>query len=104
LTIAQIRARGPGFAEWTIWHGPVPQGEAIDSVAARARRVVERVAAAGGDALLFGHGHFLRVFVAVALGLDPVAGERFALDAGRVGVLGAEHDVRVLRLWNSTPS
>jgi probable phosphoglycerate mutase len=100
-TTAEIRARGGAFAEWTIWRGPVPGGESIDAVAARARRVVEHVAAASGDVLLFGHGHFLRVFVVVALGLDAVAGERFAFEAGRVGLLGSEHGVRVLRLWNA---
>jgi probable phosphoglycerate mutase len=102
LTSAQIRARGGAFATWSIWHGAVPGGESIDAVGARAHRVVERAAAAAGDVLLFSHGHFLRVFVAVALELQPVAGERFALDAARLGVLGAEHDVRVLRLWNSS--
>lgn len=100
LTTAEIRARGGVFTDWSIWRGPVPGGESIDAVAARARRVIARADAAAGDVLVFGHGHFLRVFVAVALGFDPVAGERFGLDAARVGVLGAEHEVRVLRLWN----
>jgi broad specificity phosphatase PhoE len=103
LTTAQIRARGGAFAEWSIWHGPVPGGESIDAVAARARRVVERVVSDAGDVLMFGHGHFSRVFVSVALEFDPAAGERFRFDAARVGVLGAEHDVRVLRLWNASP-
>jgi probable phosphoglycerate mutase len=99
-TTPEIRARGGAFSGWTIWRGPVPGGESLDAVGGRARRVVERVAAAPGDVLLFGHGHFLRVFVAVALGLDAVAGQRFVFDAGRVGVLGSEHEVRALRLWN----
>jgi probable phosphoglycerate mutase len=101
LTTADIRARGGAFDDWSIWRGPVPGGETIDEVAARAQHVLDRVEAANGDALLFGHGHFLRVFVAVALGLDGHAGERFALDAGRIGVLGAEREVRVLSLWNT---
>jgi probable phosphoglycerate mutase len=101
VTTAEIHARGGAFATWSIWHGSVPGGESIDAVAARARRVVDRVAGDEGDVLLFGHGHFLRVFVAVALGFDAAAGERFRFDAARVGVLGSEHDVRVLRLWNA---
>jgi probable phosphoglycerate mutase len=99
-TTVEIRARGGAFDDWSIWRGPVPGGESIEQVAARARRVVDRAATANGDALLFGHGHFLRVFVAVALGFEPHAGERFALDAGRIGVLGDEHEVRVLSRWN----
>jgi probable phosphoglycerate mutase len=101
LTTAQIRGRGGAFAHWSIWRGAVPGGESIEAVAARARRVVERVAAVSGDVLLFAHGHFLRVCVAVALGLDPVAGEGFVFDAARVGVLGSEHEVRALQLWNA---
>jgi probable phosphoglycerate mutase len=100
LTTVQIRARGGAFDDWSIWRGPVPGGESIEQVATRAHRVLDRADGAHGDALLFAHGHFLRVFVAVALGFEPIAGQRFALGAGRVGVLGAEHEVRVLRTWN----
>ena len=103
VTTEEISARGGAFADWSIWKGPVPGGESIDEVAARARRVGARADAAAGDVVVFGHGHFLRVFVAVALGFDPVAGERFAFDAARVGVLGPEHDVRVVRAWNTLP-
>jgi len=100
-TTPEIRARGAAYAQWSIWSGPVPGGESIDAVAARARRVVTRAEAASGDVLMFGHGHFLRVFVAVALSFEPVAGRRFGLDAARIGVLGAEHEARVLRIWNA---
>jgi probable phosphoglycerate mutase len=104
LTTAQIRERGGAFAQWSIWHGAVPGGESLDAVATRARRVVERASSATGDVLLFGHGHFLRVCVAVGLGLGPVEGERFVFDAARVGVLGSEHGVRALGLWNAAPN
>jgi probable phosphoglycerate mutase len=103
LTSAQIRDRGGAFTQWSIWRGPVPGGESLDAVAARARGVVERMSAVSGDVLLFGHGHFLRVCVAVALGLGAVEGERFVFDAARVGVLGSEHGVRALGLWNAAP-
>ena len=35
LTTAQIRARGPEWAHWTVWTGPVGNGETVDDVAAR---------------------------------------------------------------------
>src|SRR5579883_771266 len=38
-TTAQIREQTPG---WSIWTGPVPHGESIEQVAARARAVLER--------------------------------------------------------------
>jgi probable phosphoglycerate mutase len=101
LTSEQIRARGPEFAQWTIWRGPVPGGETIEQVAARMARVVARADAAKGSVLCFGHGHALRVLTAVALGLDPHAGAHFALDPATLNVIGTEHEVRALRLWNS---
>jgi probable phosphoglycerate mutase len=104
LTTAEIRERGSEFDGWTIWRGPVPGGEDIDAVAARARRVLARVAAAGGDGLCFGHGHFLRTLVAVALGFDPHAGARFVLDPATIGIVGEEHGARALRAWNTHPA
>jgi probable phosphoglycerate mutase len=104
LTTPEIRARGGGFAQWTIWRGPVPGGETIDDVAARARRVLERVARAAGDVVCFGHGHASRVLVAVALQLRPVEGARFILDPATISVVGSEHDERALRVWNAPPS
>ncbi len=103
LTTPEIQARGGEFDGWTIWRGPVPGGETIAEVAARASRVLELVAHADGDVLYFGHGHASRVLVALALGLDPRAGARFALDPATVSVVGSEHDERALRLWNARP-
>ena len=104
LTTTEIQARGGQFAQWSIWRGPVPGGENIDEVAARARRVLERVAATDGDVLCFGHGHASRVLVAVALGFDPHAGARFALDPATISIVGSEHDERALRAWNQRVS
>lgn len=94
---AQIRADYPG---WTIWRGPWPGGETIDQVAARADRVVARLRAADGDALVFAHGHLLRVLAARWLGLSPVSGGLFALSTATISVLGWEHDAAVIETWN----
>ncbi len=75
-----------------MWTGPVPGGETIAEVAARARRVLDRCDAAEGAVALFGHGHLLRVLTALYLGFAPSAGAAFALEAGAVGVLGREQD------------
>ena len=104
LTTPEIQARGGAFEHWSIWRGPVPGGETIDEVAARAARVLGRVRAATGDVLCFGHAHASRVLTAVALGLDPRAGARFALDPATVSVVGEEHDEPALRLWNVRPA
>ena len=99
-TSDEIRGRGGEFAGWTIWRGPVPGGETIADVARRARRVLARADAATGDVLCFGHGHALRVLTAIALGFDGRAGARFALDPATLNVVGHEHEVRALRVWN----
>jgi broad specificity phosphatase PhoE len=96
-TSAQVRSERPG---WTIWSGDVTLGETVEAVAARADRVVERAAAAGGDVLLFAHGHVLRILTARWLGLEPRGGRLFALGTASLGVLGEENATRVIRVWN----
>jgi broad specificity phosphatase PhoE len=94
---AEIRADYPG---WTIWRGPWPDGETIDAVATRADRVIRRARAAGGDVLVFAHGHLLRVLAARWLDLPPASGGLFALGTASVSVLGWEHDAAVIERWN----
>jgi broad specificity phosphatase PhoE len=101
LTTAEIRARGPEWADWTVWRGPLPNGETVEEVAQRAERVIARIDAAAGDVLVFGHGHQLRILAALALELDARAGARLALDPARISVVGFEHESRVLRTWNA---
>jgi broad specificity phosphatase PhoE len=99
-TSAQIQESVP---DWTIWTSPVPQGETIQQVAARARRAIARAAAAGGDVALFAHGHLLRILTACWLGLPPDAGRLFALGTASVSVLGYERETRVIARWNVLP-
>ena len=96
----EIRAAYPG---WTIWRGPWPGGETIGDVAARADRVVARVRAghADDDALVFAHGHLLRILAARWLGLPPESGGWFALDTGTISVLGWERELPVVQVWNA---
>ena len=96
-TAAELRRDHAG---WTIWTGDVPLGETIEAVSARAGRVLERAAAAGGDVLLFAHGHVLRILTARWLGLEPRAARLFPLATASIGVLGTEGATRVMRAWN----
>lgn len=97
-----------GDPGWTIWRDPIPAGEdpgeqPVD-VAVRAQRVIDRcapVVTAGQDCALVAHGHFLRILTATWIGLPPVAGRLFALDAGRLSALGFEHEQPVIRAWNA---
>ena len=99
-TTPDIREEVPA---WTVWQGPVPGGERLEEVAARADRVVERLAAAGGDVAVVSHGHFLRVLVARWLELPALEGRRFALDTGTVCLLGTERESRAVLRWNVPP-
>lgn len=98
---AEIEADHPG---WTIWTGPWPGGETVGQVSARADRVVARCLARDvrGDALLFGHGHMLRVLAARWLGLQGSSGGLFALTTATVSVLGWDHGRPVIETWNES--
>ncbi|MGE0794916.1 MAG: histidine phosphatase family protein [Acidimicrobiia bacterium] len=87
---------------WTLWDDGAPEGETATEVAARARRVLAVATPAGGDAVLFGHGHILRVLVACWLGRPAADGRFYALDAGSISVLGHEREQPVIVRWNDT--
>ena len=101
-TSADIRAERP---DWQLFRDGCPGGESPDQIGARADRVVRRVRAIGGNALLFSSGHFLRVFAARWLGLDPGAGRYFLLGTASLSAVGYEHDRSepVIRLWDEMP-
>jgi broad specificity phosphatase PhoE len=94
----EIREEVP---DWTIWRYGAPGGESVEEVGARADRVVEELRRLEGDALVFGHGHFLRVLTARWLELPPGDGRLFALDPATLGSLGYEREQPVIRVWNA---
>jgi broad specificity phosphatase PhoE len=96
-TTAAIRSVEPG---WSIWTSPVPEGESVDQVGTRARRVIDRALSAGGDVALFSHGHLLRILTACWIGRPPGDGRLFALGTASVSVLGWERESRVIQRWN----
>jgi len=91
-------------SKWDLFRDGCPDGESPSQVSARADRVIIRVRAVPGDALLFSHGHFLRALAARWLGLDANLGRYLLLSTSAVSVLGYEHNVSepVVRLWNDT--
>ena len=101
LTSDEIRRSMPG---WTIWSGPVPDGETADQVGQRADRVIERVMPVDGDVAIFAHGHLLRVLAARWLGLPADHGALFELATATLSRLGWERERRVIELWNEPPA
>ena len=98
-TTAGILAERPG---WSLWADGVPGGETLTAVGSRVDRVIALARQANGDVALFAHGHVLRILSARWLGLPPIGGRYFALDAAGMGRLGYEHTAPVIRAWNLT--
>ena len=96
-TTQDIRREVPG---WSLWRDGVPAGETAEEVGHRADRVIGAIRLGGGDALLFAHGHILRVLAARWLGLPPADGRLFGLDTATVSVLGWEREVAIAKHWN----
>ena len=78
----------------------MPGGENAAAVGARADRVIARVRAANGAALVFAHAHILRVLAARWVGLPPAGGMHLVLDPAHPSTLGYEREVAVIREWN----
>lgn len=96
---AEIRAEIPG---WTIWRGPWRGGETVEQIGVRADRVVARLRATDidGDALVFAHGHLLRVLAARWIGLPPASGGLFELGTATLSIVGWGREAPSVELWN----
>ena len=100
LTSRQIAAQNPG---WSLWRDGGPEGETPADVGRRVDRVIAEIRRAAGDALIFAHGHVLRVLAARWLGEPPAGGRHYALQTAALSVLGYEHENTVICRWNLPP-
>ena len=99
LRTSEVLKQNPG---WQLFRDGCPGGESPEQIGARADRVVKRVRAIRGDVLIFSSGHFLRVFAARWLGLEPAAGKFFLLNTASLSAVGFERSRSqpVIQLWN----
>jgi probable phosphoglycerate mutase len=100
-TTADILGERPG---WQLFRDGCPGGETPAQVGTRAQRVLNRLRAIHGDALLFSSGHFLRVLAACWLGLNPTAGSCFLLSTASLSALSYDHNPSepAIQIWNDT--
>jgi broad specificity phosphatase PhoE len=98
ITTKEIREGRP---DWYLWRDGCPGGETAGEVGRRVDRVIGEVEGADGDAILFAHGHVLRVLAARWLRLGPESGALLKLDTGTLSVLGFERETRVITRWNA---
>jgi broad specificity phosphatase PhoE len=98
---AEIRKERPN---WNLFRDGCPGGETAKQVSARADRVIARLRAVHGNALLFAHRHFLSVFAVRWVGLSVARGGSLFLSEASVSILGYDHRLQepVIRLWNDT--
>lgn len=96
LTTAEMREDEP---DWTVFSGEIPQGETAAQVGERVDRVIARSRAEGGDVLVAGHGHCLRILAARWVDLEPRAGRLFHLASGTLSELSWEREQPVIKTW-----
>ena len=95
-TTADMREDEP---DWTVFDGDIPGGETGAQVGERVDRVIARARAAGGDVLVAGHGHALRILAARWVGLEPRDGRLFHLASGTLSELSWEREQPVVKTW-----
>ncbi len=95
-TTADMREDEP---DWTVFDGDIPGGETGVQVGERVDRVIARARAAGGDVLVAGHGHCLRIVAARWIGLEPRDGRLFHLASGTLSELAWEREQPVIKTW-----
>ena len=98
-TRAEIRAEIPAWSPWTF--PDMPNGERLDQVAERAAKLVDKVRSSGVDAaLLFAHGHLLRMVGVTWIDAPWPLAWRLPIDPATISVLGWDRGTAVLERWN----
>ena len=94
-----IEIERPG---WRLFRDGCPGGETLDSVGARADRVIGRIRACGGNVVVVAHREILRILAVRWIGLAAVEGRRLLLATASLSILGYDHDLAepVIHIWN----
>ena len=97
-----IEVQRPG---WRLFRDGCPGGETLDSVGARADRVIGRIRAHGGNVVIVAHREILRILAVRWIGLAAIEGRRLLVATASLGSLGYDHDLTepVVHVWNERP-
>jgi broad specificity phosphatase PhoE len=95
-----LKAR-PG---WSLFRDGCPHGESPEQASGRADRLLGRLRGLEGNVALFTHGHFGRLLGARWVGLPVADCAHLQLDTASLSILGREHNVPVIALWNERPA
>lgn len=90
--------------KWSIFTSGAPGGESISDVVSRGKKVISKVGDISGDVAIFSSGHFLRALTALWLHLPISMGKHFLLSTASLSILGYEHGVPAIHLWNQSSS
>lgn len=88
---------------WNIWTDGCPEGESVADVASRADQFLEKYVKDSSDSIvIFTHGHFSRILVTRALGIDPTVGSLLVNSPGSISVVEESHGQPCLGVWNAS--
>jgi probable phosphoglycerate mutase len=98
VTTEEIRSGRPG---WNLFTDGCPEGEMPAEIGERADRIIRQIRATEGRAIVFAHGHILRVVAARWCGWPVAAGAGLALSTASVSVLGWDRETPAIKRWNT---
>jgi broad specificity phosphatase PhoE len=96
-----------GRPDWNVFRDGCPHGEKPAQVRDRADRLIARLYTMNGNVALISHGEFGLALAARWIGLPVVEAQHFTIGTASLGILGynpAHPQVRVIALWNATPT
>jgi len=104
LRSEEIRVLRP---DWNVFDDGCPDGESPADIAARADRLIDRLAVLRGNIALFSHGAFAGVIASRWIGLPVRTGAHFSLATASMSILAQNPnhpDIRAIALWNAVPA
>ena len=96
-----------GRPHWNVFRDGCPHGEMPAQVCGRADRLIARLCTMQGNVALFSHGEFALALAARWIGLPVVDAQHFMIGTASLNILGynpAHPQIRVITLWNATPT